>query len=200
MEAHHKENNEGLQQEDPAACDDEQRQQAESAQDSAEETSLDDDSVDTLKADLERILAEKTALEDQHLRLRAEFENFRRRTRQEADELRKRAAQDLVEALLPVIDNLERATLSTEAAEGVPESFVSGIEMIYKQFLSELEKVGLQKIEAVGTPFDPGLHEAVLHEETEEHPDGHVMEELRRGYIFADRVIRPSMVKVAKGS
>ncbi len=156
--------------------------------------------IQQLQSELERLQAEKKSLEDQFLRLRAEFENFRRRTRQEAEERREWAAANLVSALLPVVDNLERATQVTKDGERAPQSFVEGVELVRKQLLGELERAGLKAIEAVGSPFDPNLHEAVLHEESDEYPDGHVIEEFQRGYTLGDKVLRASMVKVAKGT
>lgn len=159
-----------------------------------------EEAVHALQAELEQMQARNKELEEQQLRLRAEFENFRRRTRREAEEQRQWAAANLVSALLPVVDNLERATQMTGEREQAPQSFVDGVDLVRKQLVGELERVGLQAIEAAGQPFDPNLHEAVLHEETDEHPDGHVIEELQRGYVLGDKVLRPSVVKVAKGT
>lgn len=165
----------------------------------AEEHTAQDEAHD-VQASLDEALARVQELEDQHLRLRAEFDNYRKRTRREAEELRRHAAADLVASLLPVIDNLERATQSADQADGAAKSFIEGIALIHKQFLEQLQRVGLQAIEAVGQPFDPNLHEAVFYEESTEFPDGHVMEELQRGYLFGEKVLRHSVVKVAKGS
>lgn len=154
---------------------------------------------ETDPAVLQKLLAEQTTRAEDYynrlLRLQAEFENFRRRTRQEKEDFYKYASEQLVCALLPVLDNFERAL----AAEGESiESFKSGVEMIHRQFQEVLAGEGVTAIPAVGEPFDPARHEAVLQGESAEHPDNTVMEEFRRGYVLKDRVIRPAMVKVAK--
>lgn len=137
-------------------------------------------------------------LRDQYLRLRAEFENFRRRTRSEVEAIKARAAEDLVAALLPVIDNLERATDSARKTEGAPKALVDGVDMVLRQILGELAAVGVARIDALGAPFDPNLHEAVAYEESDEHPEGHVIEVFQTGYSLNEKVLRPSMVKVAR--
>lgn len=146
----------------------------------------------------EALLREKDELFDRWLRLQAEFDNFRKRTRREIEEIRTRAAEDLVLQLLPVIDNLERAIASAEQGPG--GGIAEGVKMIHKQFLSVLEGVGVTPIEAVGQPFDPNFHEAVAYEESHDYPDGIVMEEMLRGYAINGKVLRASMVKVARGS
>lgn len=148
---------------------------------------------------LEAAKEEAAQLRDQYLRLRAEFDNFRKRTRAEVEAIKSRAAEDLIVALLPVIDNLERAVDSAKRTEGAPKALVEGVEMVLRQFLAELSSAGVSRIEALGTPFDPNLHEAVAYEESDEHPDGLVIEVFRTGYSLNEKVLRPSMVKVAKG-
>lgn len=148
---------------------------------------------------LRKLLAEQTSRADENydrlIRLQADYDNFRRRTRQEKEEIYKYSAEKLVCALLPVLDNFDRA-LSAEGSS--IESFKSGVQMIYKQLMDVLEAEGVKQIPAVGEQFDPQIHEAVMRAESEEHPDNTVIEELRRGYYLKDRVIRPSMVKVVK--
>lgn len=149
-------------------------------------------------AELQRLLAEQTTRAqdyyDRLLRLQADFENFRRRTRQEKDDYYKYASEQLVIALLPVLDNFGLAL----AAEGDSiEGFKAGVEMIYKQLLDVLATEGVTPIQAVGEPFDPTRHEAVAQDDSGEHPANTVVEEFRRGYFLRDKVIRPSMVKVA---
>ncbi len=151
-----------------------------------------------LEAELEESKKQVEEADDRYLRLRAEFENFRRRTRQEAEELRARAAEGLAVQLLPVVDNLERAVAAGMGAQQDPKAFADGVEMVLKQFLQELAKVGVSPVEAVGKPFDPNLHEAVMYEESDQGPDGTVIEEFQKGYVLNDKVLRPSMVKVAK--
>jgi molecular chaperone GrpE len=128
-------------------------------------------------------------------RLQADYDNFRRRTRQETESLNKYASEQLVCALLPVMDNFERAM----TAEGdTVEGFKTGVELIYRQLQDVLAAEGLAAINAVGEEFDPARHEAVFQVETEEYAENTVIEEFRRGYCLKDKVIRPSMVKVAK--
>lgn len=148
---------------------------------------------------LRKLLAEQTSRADENydrlIRLQADYDNFRRRTRQEKEDIYKYSAERLVCALLPVLDNFDLA-LSAEGSS--IESFKSGVQMIYKQLMDVLGAEGVAQIPAVGEQFDPQIHEAVLRAESEEHPDNTIIEELRRGYYLKDRVIRPSMVKVVK--
>jgi len=154
------------------------------------------------RLELEQQLKEKEAeLEEinrRYLRLAADFENFRKRTRQEIEEIRRFAAEDLLQELLPVLDNFERALASARAV--FPENVVTGIDMIYRQFLNVLGQNGLKPIEAVGKQFDPVYHEAFEQVETDEWPDGSVIEEVRKGYLLNERVLRPALVKVARNS
>lgn len=150
-------------------------------------------------AELRKKLAEQAAKAEEYYnrlaRLQADYENFRRRTRQEMENFYKYASEQLICALLPVLDNFERAM----AAEGNSiESFKSGMEMIYRQLKDVLAAEGLTTISSVGEQFDPARHEAVLQFETGDHPDNTVIEEFRRGYCLKDKVVRPAMVKVAK--
>lgn len=131
------------------------------------------------------------------LRAQADLDNFRRRTRLEKAEAAKYGALNLIEHLLPVLDNFERALASTESNQDF-EALVKGIEMVYRQIQQALEQEGLKEINAVGEPFNPEFHQAVMQVESEEHEEGIVVEELQKGYILADRVIRASMVKVSK--
>lgn len=129
------------------------------------------------------------------VRLQADYDNFRRRTRQEKEEFYKYASEKLINTMLPVLDNFELAL----SAEGDSiENFKSGVQMIYKQLLDVLAAEGVMPIPAVGEQFDPLVHEAVLRGESDEHPDNTIVQELRRGYFLKDKVIRPSMVKVIK--
>ncbi len=132
---------------------------------------------------------------DRLVRLQADYENFRRRTRQEKEDLYKYASEQLVNALLPVLDNFERAL----AADSVSiDNYKSGVHMIYKQIQDVLASEGVKPVPAVGEQFDPLKHEAALRAESDQYPDNTVIEELRRGYYLKDKVIRPAMVKVAK--
>ncbi len=137
---------------------------------------------------------EKDELNKRLLRLQADFDNYRKRSRAEKDEMVEYATFDLVRRLLPVIDNLDRACV---AAEGSPEGLIDGVSMITRQLKELLEKEGMECIDCKGKPFDPQRHEAVLREESGEHSPNTVVDELQKGYMMKTRVLRPSMVKVA---
>lgn len=144
-----------------------------------------------------RLRAELTEWKDRSLRLRADFDNFRKRMEREKSEYYRYALVGVVKELLPVIDNFERALSSGSTAGG--EEFVRGIELIYKQLLDVLQKQGLRMVEAEGVRFDPNVHEAVTSEENPEIPSHTVAEVLQPGYFLQDRLIRPAMVKVSTG-
>lgn len=141
---------------------------------------------------------ERDALQERLLRTAAEFDNYRKRMDKERRDLAEYAAADIVTQLLPIVDNFERALEAP--AGGDPDSFRKGIELIHKQMLDVLRKRGVKPIEALGADFDPNVHEAVIHETTEAHREGEVMQELQRGYMLGERLLRPAMVKVAKRS
>jgi molecular chaperone GrpE len=145
--------------------------------------------------DLRRDLA---ALQDRLLRSAAEFDNYRKRIDRERRDLSEYAASDVLSELLPIIDNLDRALLTPGVAEDDPVR--KGVELIHKQMLDVLRKRGVRPIDATGVMFDPKYHNAVIHEESSEHPDGEVIQELQRGYMLGERLLRPAMVKVAKNS
>ena len=150
----------------------------------------------TLEAELKQ--AKEQAEEHfAHLqRLQAEFDNYRKRTQKEKEETVKYAAERIVESMLPVLDNFERAMNSSKSNQDF-NAFSQGVEMIFKQMQSTLTKEGLNPIEAVGQPFDPKLHDAVLQVESEDYPENTVVEELQKGYYLKEKVLRPSMVKVS---
>ena len=132
------------------------------------------------------------------LRKTAEFDNFRKRTERERLTLSEAAAADLIEELLPLVDDLERA-LQAEAGPESAEAYRRGVELIHRRLQDVLRKRGVRPIEALGADFDPYYHQAVSHEPAEGRREGEVIEEFRRGYMLGDRLLRPSMVKVAKG-
>lgn len=135
-------------------------------------------------------------LNDQVRRTMAEFDNFRKRTEKEKSSMYEIGAKDIVEKMLPVVDNFERGlTTIPEEAKGTP--FAEGMEMIYKQLLKVLEEAGVKPIEAVGQPFDPNLHNAVMHVEDDTLGENIISQELQRGYMYRDTVVRYSMVQVA---
>ena len=135
-------------------------------------------------------------LNDKVLRQMAEFENFRKRTEKEKAAMFEIGAKSIVEKLLPVIDNFERG-LAALSEEEKSSGFAQGVEMIYKQLLTELGEAGVTPIEAVGKEFNPDFHNAVMHIEDENFGENIVAEEFQKGYMYKDSVVRHSMVKVA---
>ncbi len=155
-----------------------------------ENTSVEED----LMEQVENLKKEKEELFARMQRLQADFDNYRKRSLAEQERCVQYATAEVFRSLLPVIDNFERALDSQDQGE----AFAEGVEMIFKQLKESLEKEGLEKIEAEGKPFDPYIHEAVMHVESEGHEENVVIEEFQKGYKFKDKLIRPSMVKVAK--
>ena len=142
-------------------------------------------------------LEEKIAeLEDARMRQLAEFENFRKRSEKEKSQMFEVGAKSVVEKILPVIDNFERGLNSIpEDAKG--SAFADGMEKIYKQFVKTLDDLGVKPIEAVGKPFDPNFHNAVMHVEDENLGENVVAAELQKGYTYKESIVRHSMVQVA---
>ena len=147
--------------------------------------------------ELLRLKAERDTLLDRMARMQADFENSRKRVAQEQQKFRDYALEDAMKLLLPTLDSFERA-LQSRAAE--KSEFHDGVELIYKQLLDTLGKLGLSPIAAEGEPFDPRFHQAIEMVDTHEVPDQHIFEELQRGYKLKDRLLRPSMVRVARNS
>ncbi|MBI4887485.1 MAG: nucleotide exchange factor GrpE [Acidobacteria bacterium] len=139
---------------------------------------------------------EKDALQDRLLRLAAEFDNYRKRVDRERRDQADAAVAGAVEDLLPIVDDLERAL---EAPAGsVPNAYRQGVELIHRRMVDLLRKRGVTAFDAVGADFDPHVHQAVVHEASATHREGEVIEQLSRGYMLGDRLLRPAMVKVAK--
>lgn len=135
-------------------------------------------------------------LTDKLTRQMAEFDNYRKRTEKEKSGMYEIGAKDVIEKILPIIDNFERG-LAAVPEEQKEDSFVTGMEMIYKQIMTTLEGIGVKPIEAVGQEFNPDLHNAVMHVEDEELGENIIAEEFQKGYTYRDSVVRYSMVKVA---
>ncbi len=135
-------------------------------------------------------------LSRKYQRLQADFENYRKRTIKEKEELRQLGARNIIEDLLPVIDNFHRA-LEAGRLKGDIEKFLQGVQMIYTQVQEVLENNGLQAIDCVGNEFNPELHQAVMKCEVENEDDNIVLEEVQKGYLLYNKLIRPSMVKVS---
>lgn len=134
-------------------------------------------------------------LEDRVKRQMAEFDNFRKRTEKEKSAMFETGAKSVIEKILPVVDNFERGLAAVPESEK-GNAFVQGMEMIYKQILTELESIDVKPIEAVGKEFDPEFHNAVMQVESEEYESGVVAQELQKGYTYRDSVVRHSMVGV----
>ncbi len=135
---------------------------------------------------------------DRLLRASAEFDNYKKRSSREMEEFRKFANQSLIKEMLSVVDNLELAMNSTNDHKAIDKDLLQGLEMTHKEILKVFEKFNVKPIDAKGQPFDPTFHEAVMQEETNDSPKNTVINELQRGYMIHDRLLRPSMVVVAK--
>ncbi|MGH2389865.1 MAG: nucleotide exchange factor GrpE, partial [Chloroflexota bacterium] len=172
-------------------------------------TARDDDGAAPLSAEQqalverlvgERLVQEQVKTEEANTRwqrTQADFANYKRRNEQEREQQGRFANLVLVSELLPVLDDLDRAMATIpDAVQALP--WTDGLRLVDRNLRGTLEKQGLQPIEAVGAKFDPMLHEAIIHEESPDHDDDEVIAELRRGYILHDRVVRPTLVKVAK--
>lgn len=141
--------------------------------------------------------AEVTRLRDQLMRTAADFDNFRKRSRRENTDAERRAREDMLRDLLPVFDNLERATAHVGQATDV-KSLAEGITMVMRGFIDTLSKIGVERVEAVGKAFDPAVHEAIQQLETADLDPGTVAVEIQAGYKMGERLVRPSLVVVAK--
>jgi molecular chaperone GrpE len=150
------------------------------------------DEADRLRADL-------AAFQERHLRLQAEFENYRKRQQRDREELNRKAKERVLSELPGIVDNLERALRHASAAGAAPETLAEGVELVCRQLQEVLTRFGAEPIAALGAMFDPHLHEAMARVETAgDPPDGTVIEEYRRGYLLDGKVLRPALVAVAK--
>ena len=169
----------------------------------AEETKKTMDSEEVKASEEEKTTREETAedtqiedLTDKLRRQMAEFDNFRKRTEKEKSGMFEMGAKSVVEKLLPVVDNFERG-LASVPEDQKEDPFVAGVDKVYKQLLTVFDELGVKPIEAVGQPFDPNFHNAVMHVEDDEQGENVVIEEFQKGYMYHDSVVRHSMVKVA---
>ncbi|MBI4957076.1 MAG: nucleotide exchange factor GrpE [Myxococcales bacterium] len=151
---------------------------------------------------LEERLAEQTALvqksREQMLRVAADFDNFRKRSQRELEDTRRRAVQGLVKDLLPVFDNLERATAHVGPGTDVG-SLAEGLRMVRKQLETTLGRLGIERLGVVGKPFDPAFHESIQYVESADHPAGAIVGEVQCGYVMGTELVRPAMVIVSRG-
>ena len=148
------------------------------------------------KAEEEKVQAQIAEANDRYTRLFAEFDNFRKRTDKEKSQMFAMGARDVVEKILPIVDSFERG-LGTVPEDKKEDSFVVGMDKVYKQFMQILEGMGVTPIEAVGKEFDPNFHNAVMHVDDESVGENIVVEEFQKGYMYKESLLRPSMVKVA---
>lgn len=163
----------------------------------AEETAQADETAST-DAQAEAVAAAVEDMKNRYLRLQADFSNFKKRTAGEKLQISEVVKMDVLQGILPVLDNFERALqVPQDKLTDDMKSFMDGYTMIYKQLVTALEKEGLKKMDAVGKPFDPMYHEAVMRMASDEFENDTVMEVLQAGYLLGDKTLRPAMVKVA---
>jgi molecular chaperone GrpE len=161
---------------------------------SAEEKSSPDESPRE-EAEVKKLSAELEEMRQSLLRHQADFANYRKRAEKENREAGQRATARVIEALIPVADGFEHALAAHREAEY--DNYRKGFELIYKQLLDNLTRLGAERVDPLGKPFDPHLHQAVDRAETAEHPDGTILAVFQPGYVFHGRVLRPAMVRVA---
>ena len=178
--------------------------EAEETEETSEEAGSGDAKEDTEKKTGKKLFSKKKDKKDEKIeeltdrltRQMAEFDNFRKRTEKEKSQMYEVGAKDIIEKILPVIDNFERG-LDAVKEEEKEDPFVQGMEKVYKHLVTTLEGIEVKPIEAVGQPFDPNFHNAVMHVEDENFGENIVAEEFQKGYTYRDSVVRHSMVKVA---
>ncbi|MFW6081574.1 MAG: nucleotide exchange factor GrpE [Desulfosalsimonas sp.] len=155
--------------------------------------------IEELRENLSSAKAEAAETYDRLLRLSAEFENYKKRVQRQMEDNKKYANEELIKDLLSVVDNLERAlSAAGEKKADTDVSMAEGIEMTLNEILKILKKHNVTPVEAMGKPFDPAYHEALMQEETDEYPENTVVGEMQKGYLLHDRLIRPAMVSVSK--
>ena len=178
--------------------------EAEETEETSEEAGSGDAKEDTEEKTGKKLFSKKKDKKDEKIeeltdkltRQMAEFDNFRKRTEKEKSQMYEIGAKDIIEKILPVVDNFERG-LDAVKEEDKEDPFVQGMEKVYKHLLTTLEGIEVKPIEAVGQPFDPNFHNAVMHVEDENFGENIVAEEFQKGYTYRDSVVRHSMVKVA---
>ena len=194
------------------AAPEETAEEAADTEEAAEQTADDsepesgEDKDEELKAEKKKLFGKKNKkdkkdekieeLTDRLTRQMAEFDNFRKRTEKEKSQMYEIGAKDIIEKILPIVDNFERG-LSSMPEDEKATPFAEGMEKIYKQLMTTLEGIGVKPIEAVGQEFNPDFHNAVMHIEDEELGENIIAEEFQKGYMYRDSVVRHSMVKVA---
>lgn len=178
--------------------------EAEETEETSEEAGSEEAKEDAEKKTGKKLFGKKKDKKDEKIeeltdkltRQMAEFDNFRKRTEKEKSQMYEIGAKDIIEKILPVVDNFERG-IAAVPEEEKSNPFAEGMEKIYKQLMTTLEEIGVKPIEAVGQEFDPDFHNAVMHVEDEEVGENIITEEFQKGYLYRDSVVRHSMVKVA---
>ena len=178
--------------------------EAEETEETSEEAGSEEAKEDAEKKTGKKLFGKKKDKKDEKIeeltdkltRQMAEFDNFRKRTEKEKSQMYEVGAKDIIEKILPVVDNFERG-LDAVPEEKKEDPFIQGMEKVYKQFMTVLESVEVKPIEALGNQFDPNFHNAVMHVEDENFGENEVAEEFQKGYMYRDSVVRHSMVKVA---
>lgn len=170
----------------------------ENGDDSQNEPNTEMDKTDDIEEKLMAAEEEAKQFYDRFLRVSAEFENYKKRSSREISEFKKFANESLITALLPVIDNLERAVCSSKENNCDIDSLREGIDLTLNEIVKVLEKFDVKPIEALGKEFDPNFHQAMMQEASLDHPDNTILQELQKGYMIHNRLLRPSMVVVSK--
>ena len=156
------------------------------------------DPLKEMEARLESLEKEGKESYDRFLRVSAEFENYKKRAAREMNDFRKFANESFIKAMLPVVDNLDRAIESSSNDDHGQNSVLEGVNMTLKEILKVFEQFNVKPFESLRKAFDPALHQAVMQEETDDHPENTVLNELQKGYMMHDRLLRPAMVVVSK--
>lgn len=171
----------------------------EKEEEQATKTAESEEDIEQLRNDLSSAQSEAAETYDRLLRMSAEFENYKKRVQRQMEGHKKYANEELIKDLLPVVDNLERAlNAAGEKQSETDANMAEGIEITLNEILKTLKKHNVEPVEAMGKPFDPTYHEAVMQEESDEYPENTVMGEMQKGYLLHDRLIRPAMVVVSK--
>ena len=153
--------------------------------------------IERLRLEVPKKDEELRNLQDKYLRICADFENYKKRSMKEQMESAKYANERILKELLPVIDNLERAILHSKETSDL-KGLVEGVELTYKQFLDSLGRFGVKVVQSIGEPFDPSRHQALGQVETDKHDENIVIDELQKGYLLEDRMLRPALVNISR--
>ncbi|MEK7306278.1 MAG: nucleotide exchange factor GrpE [Nitrospirota bacterium] len=153
--------------------------------------------IERLRLEIPKKDEEILNLQDKYLRICADFENYKKRSMKEQMESAKYANERILKELLPAIDNLERAILHSKETSDL-KGLVEGVELTYKQFLDSLGRFGVKVVQSIGEPFDPSRHQALGQVESDKHDENIVIEELQKGYLLEDRILRPALVNISR--